>query len=279
MRRKRLRIASVVIMLGLIAAIPASTQVLFGTRSDEAEATNLPLLVLVNRLELTPEQMEEIHGLLAGLLEEREALELRRAELEQDLIAFTGAAEELDEILEVFRAETEEQAQAARQHAADVIDQIKEILTLKQGELLAEVFPGLLGERDATELPRGNVGRILGMHVPGAPATLRERILGKAEERFGEYPEVLEQLQERIGNVAPGADFSGRMQRGGFGMPFGGQEQRMQQGFRGGGRFGEGSQCFGAGTQMSVGRGMQNRGLDWIEQLVEVLELKLEAIG
>jgi hypothetical protein len=269
MRGRRLRIASVVVLLGLIAAIPASTQVLFGAEEDEVEGVNLPLLVLVNRMELTREQMEEIHGLLAGLLEERDALKLRRAELEQEMIAFNGTAEELDEILEAFRAETEEQVQAASQHAEDVIDRIKEILTLKQGEILAEFLPGFLGDRSAVFLPRVGVGGVLGQRGTGAASTLREEILGQLEERLGEYPEVLDRLQERFGDAASGEGFSGRMQRGGFGMALGGQAQGIRQGFGNRGQVGQALQSPGGTT---------HRGLDWIEQLVEVLELKLEAI-
>ena len=269
MRGKRLRIASVAVLLGLVAAIPASTQVLFGAGEDEVEGVNLPLLVLVNRMELTREQMEEIHGLLAGLLEEREAFELRRAELEQEMIAFNGTAEELDEILEAFRAETEEQLQAANQHAEDVIDRIKEILTLKQGEILAESLPGFLGDRGAVFLPRGGVGGVLGQRGMGTASTLREEILGRLEERLGEYPEVLDRLQERLGDATSGEGFSGRMRQGGFGVALGGQAQGMRQGFGSRGQVSRGLQSSGGAT---------HRGLDWIEQLVEILELKLEAI-
>jgi len=272
MKGKRLRIASVVVLLALIAAIPASTQVLFGARDDEGEGTNLPLLVLVNRMELTPEQMEEIHGLLVGLLEERDSLELRRAEFEQEMIAFNGTAEDLDEILEAFRAETEEQGQATREHAAEVIDQIKGILTLKQGEVLLQLIPGLLG----------GFGVMADGYAEESEFGVRERVIGELEERLGEYPEVLERLQQRLGtDEGSGGGFAIRVQRSGFGMQFGEQAQAMHRGFRGSGRMSQGFQQSrgGAAPQMLFGRGMQHRGLEWIEELVEVLELKLEAIG
>jgi len=279
MRGKRIRIASVVVLLGLIAAIPASTQVLSGAGEDEVEGVNLSLLVLVNRMELTREQMEEIHGLLAGLLEERDALELRRAELEQEMIAFNGTAEELDEILEAFRAETEAQVQAAYEHAEDAIDRIKEILTMKQGEIFAEFLPGLLGNRGAVFLPWGGVGGIFGQRGAGAASALREEILGRLEERLSEDPEVLDRLQERFGDAASDEGFSGRMQRGGFGTALGGQAPGMRQGTGSRGQVGQGLQSSGGTTGRSqIGRGMPHRDLDWIEQLVEVLELKLEAI-
>ncbi len=279
MRGKRLRIVSVVVLLGLIAAIPASTQVLFGARDDGGEGTHLPLLVLVNRMELTPDQMEEIHGLLVGLLEERDALELRRTELEQEMIAFNGTAEELDEILEAFRAETEEQVEAANQHAEDVIDRIKEILTLKQGEILAEFLPGFLEDRGLIFLPRGGVGGILEQRGTGAATTLREEILGQLEEQLGGYPEVLDRLQERLGGAASDERFSGRMQRGVFGMAPGGRAEGARQRFGSRGQVSQGLPSLGGAIgRIQTGRGMTHRGLDGIEQLVEVLELKLEAM-
>ena len=252
MKTKWLRIGSLVFLLGLIAAIPASTQVLFGSSGGDAEGSTLPLLILVNRMELTPEQMEEIHGLLEGLLEERQALELRRAELEDEMVAFTGTAEELDEILEAFRAESVEQAEVAREHVAEVIDQIRGILTLKQGEVLAEVLPGLLGNRVAF-LP-------LGQQDEDCELGLRERLFERLEERFAGSPGMLERLQQRLGGHE-------RM----MGRSFSGRGQRVL-GFQ--------QRSGGVNVQIHVQRGgLQHRGLDWIEQLVEVLELKLEAIG
>jgi hypothetical protein len=274
MKRKRLRIASVVVLLGLVAAIPASTQVLFGSGGDTAQESDLPLLILVNRMELTVDQMEEIHGLLGGLLEDREALDLRRDELEAEMIAFHGSAEELDEILEAFRSETQERVEAARGHAQDVIDRIKEVLTLKQGEILGEFVRGLLDERGASALPQRGVGRILGQRgsqagepqitfgqwAERAALDLREQMLGQLEERFADNPEILRRLQQRLGGAAPNGGSRDGMQRGPFGQGF-------QQ------RFG------GEDERMPAQRGvMGHRGLDWIERLVEVLELKLEAI-
>ena len=278
MKTRWLRIGSLVVLLGLIAAIPASTQALFGSSGGGVEGSNLPLLILVNRMELTPEQMEGIHGLLEGLLEEREPLESRRAELEEDMIAFTGTAEDLDEILEVFRAESVEQAEAARAHVAEVIDRMKEILTLKQGEVLAEALPGLLGNRgefasrtgiDGTTRGRraGRIGEFqmpFGQQGEGSELGLHERLLEHLEERFGDRPEILEWLQQRLSGSTVSGPLSGMAgQRGGFGISPGGHEQMMGRSF--GGR---GQPCE-----------MQYRGADWIEQLIEVLGLKLEAIG
>lgn len=276
MKTRWLRIGSLLFLLGLIAAIPASTQVLSGAVDGNAEANNLPLLMLVNRMELTAEQMEEIHGLLEGLLEEREALELRRAELEQDMIAFTGTAVELDELLEAFHTESAGQVEAAREHVNEVIDRIKEVLTLKQGEVLVEVLPGLFGDRGAP-LPFGRQGQ-----DQDSELGLRERLLEQRAERFAGNVEVLERLQQRLsGSTARGPLSGMTAQRGGFVVLRRGHGQMMGQSFCGRGQVGAGLQRFTAGASMQVlaQRGvLKHRGLDWIQQLVEVLELKLEAI-
>ncbi len=251
MKRKRLRIASVVVLLAVIAAIPASTQVLMKSAGAGEEADHLPLLILVNRMELTTEQMEEIHGLLVGLVEEREALEIRRAELEEAMIAFNGTAEELDAVLEAFRAETEPQLEAAREHALETIDRIKEILSAKQGELLDSIFPGFLGGRDV-----GVRGR-LGQPGEGSAFSLREQIAERLRGRFENQSEMAEGFRQRFGDSSQtqqSPDAHGMRGSMMMGRRMGGQSQ------------------FGGGFQHV---GMKQRGLDWIEQLIEVLELKL----
>jgi hypothetical protein len=255
MKGKRLRIVSLVVLLGLIAAIPASTQGLLGSTGGGALGGSLPLLVLVNRMELTPEQMEAIHGLLVGLVEAREALELRQVEFEQEMAAFTGTAADLDETLEAFRAEMEAQVRTVREYVQDAIDRIKGILTVKQGEVLAEALPGLMGDRAAPISRAGHAGMLLGRRagrfggrqMPFGPqdeeleSTLRGQLLERLEEHFAGHPEVVERLRQRLGGSMSSGALPVGMRRGGFGMP--------------------------------------HRNLDWIEQLVEVLELKLEAIG
>ena len=80
MRQRRTRIATLAVVVGLIAVIPASTQTLADAASSETTAVNLELLILVNRMELTAGQMQQIHEVLSGLLDSRGAFDARRAE-------------------------------------------------------------------------------------------------------------------------------------------------------------------------------------------------------
>lgn len=247
MKGRRVRIVTLVLLLAAIAAIPASTQVLFRSGGADDDSVNVGMLVLVNRMELTLEQMEEISGVLEGILAEREALELRRAEFEEDMIAFDGTAEELDEILEAFQAETQEQIELARSEAEEAIDRIKEILTAKQGELLDEIFPGFLGGTPG-------VGRLAERQEAEDATGLRGQLLERIQGRLENHPQMLERLEQRVARAMPNAAFRGALR----------------------GRAGDGSQLQ-AGTALMSPGGMQWKA-DWIEQLVNVLELKMQAI-
>ena len=73
MRRKLVKTLPLVAVVGLIAAIPASTANLDGEESEGR--VHLPLVIFVNRMELSRDQMERIHEVLVGVLEQKEALE------------------------------------------------------------------------------------------------------------------------------------------------------------------------------------------------------------
>ncbi|UCF10856.1 MAG: hypothetical protein JSW65_04025 [Candidatus Bipolaricaulota bacterium] len=145
-------------LLALLAIAIAAPLVAIGAADsveDQSgtETVNLPLLVLVNRLELTDEQISTIHGLLSGILDEREsaksALESLQAAFEEEMIAFDGSAEELDERLDAHRAEIEALfSEPAESHEA-VLDGLRETLTYEQGKLLESALPMLFAQRGA----------------------------------------------------------------------------------------------------------------------------------
>ena len=266
MRAKWLRAASLAALLGLVAVVPASTQILSGSAGSDGEA-DLRLLVLINRMELTSEQMRQVHDLLAGLLEERDALDVLRADLEQEMIAFSGTAEELDQILETYRAEAETNAEAVQASVADAIDQIKGILTFKQGEILEEFLPGLmdavggmarLGRRSSQE-SGAEAGSSDQDEASDSRLGLRERLLDQLRERLPKA-EIVERLEQRLGRFAPDGAVVGAIER---------EAARASVVVRVGGR----------SMSVQLAGGAMARRFEWIERLVRVLELKLEAIG
>jgi len=284
MKKKLLRILPAVIILGMIVAIPASTQIWTGTTGGDETGSNLPLLLLVNRLELTTEQMEDVRDVLLGIQESREVQQARIGTFEEEMIAFDGSAEELDERLEAFRLESEEEAELTRESIADAIERLTEILTFKQGEMLQNRLPGLLGGggdipmRGITDTAqRGAVpGRITRAPMEGSDersmaSNLRQQMQARIEQQFENRPESLEGLRERFGGLFDDEDTETES-----GLGFRGRVEIQVDGQRFGREFGSpvarGSMGRSAGEM--IGRRLQSNRID---QLIEVLTLKLEA--
>jgi hypothetical protein len=92
MKGKAVRIVLVVALLGALAAIPASTQGLLGESqsSSDVAAVKLPMVLLVNRLELSRQQMETLLSTINGLLDQTAVLDQKRDAFEREMIAFSG---------------------------------------------------------------------------------------------------------------------------------------------------------------------------------------------
>lgn len=276
MKKKRLtKILPLIAVLGLIAAVPASTTMLDG--DDDDEQINLQLLLVVNRLELSTGQMEQIHGVIVGVLEQKDALEQRRAAFEEEMIGFAGTTEELDERLEVFRSETSEQTEAFREQVASAVDELKGILTLKQGEVLLQAVPGLFGQsaggafRFGSEQTSRLLGRLTTMaqgfgsqqQEETAQGAVRERLLSTLRER-------LEQRSDAAPSQRPGAERSiggrlmGRIAQRGVQAP-----SRSACPQLGRGRLG--SMCDSPQTR-------QTQRFNVLEELAELLRRKLEVL-
>jgi len=178
MKGKAVRIVLVVALLGALAAIPASTQELLGksqSSSDEA-GVDLPMVLLVNRLELSRQQMETLRLTIDGLLDQVAVLDQKRGVFEQEMIAFSGTAEELDVRLAAFRAETKMARTVLGQEMAAAVATLKDTLTMKQGEILRGAFPGIVGRLDAVST--GSTGR-----APQAQASAMQIVAARRNGR------------------------------------------------------------------------------------------------
>jgi ElaB/YqjD/DUF883 family membrane-anchored ribosome-binding protein len=143
--KKISKILSLVIVVGVIAAIPASTQIVAESGNAALDEGNLAMLILVNRLELSEEQMNGLHDILADLLGEREQMESLRAELEEAMIEFNGTGDELDAILATFREDQQALAEALRESLTTSLDAVRDLLSINQGIVLRDELPRLLG--------------------------------------------------------------------------------------------------------------------------------------
>ncbi len=77
MKKVRLTL-SLALIAGLLAIIPASAEIETSSEGSRSGTENLPLLITINRMELTPTQMQEIRDILAGVLSEADTLEADR---------------------------------------------------------------------------------------------------------------------------------------------------------------------------------------------------------
>ena len=140
------KILSLVVVVALIAAIPASTQIVTGdVRSTASDDNNLPLLVLVNRLELSDDQMGGLDDILRTLIAERDAMEAATTDFEQAMIDFNGTGEELDAMLVSFRETQAAAGEALRASIEASLNDVCDLLSINQGLILQEAFPQLMG--------------------------------------------------------------------------------------------------------------------------------------
>ncbi|MCK4681483.1 hypothetical protein KAT59_00470, partial [Candidatus Bipolaricaulota bacterium] len=98
MKKVRLTL-SLALIAGLLAIIPASAQIETSKEGSKSGTGNLPLLITINRMELTPTQMQEIRDILAGVLSEADTLKADRDAFTQEMLEFNGSADELDALL------------------------------------------------------------------------------------------------------------------------------------------------------------------------------------
>ncbi len=169
MKRKALRVGLVLVVLGAIAAIPASTQMTSGEAENVAgrDGRNLSLLVAVNRLELSRAQMETLRDVLRGLVDGHTAIETQRTAFVDEMIAFRGTAAELDARVAVFEGDMKAARAALRDATARAVDVLKTTLSMKQGEMLLESFPMFGAALGASQPANEAVRQALGVDGQG----------------------------------------------------------------------------------------------------------------
>jgi len=195
----------VAVIMGLCVALPASAQVEGYAEGSEAD---LALLILINRLELTSGQMQQIHDILVGILDEASTISGKREAFAQEMLRFDGSAEKLDARLETFRTQIEGNLSALRENTQNAVDELTTILTIKQGDILRSSLRGLVARRLSEPGGEGNVARqrvIIRIAPQGEGMHLRE--LRELHKRFG-YREEKVGTREFIGMRANAQRYS-----------------------------------------------------------------------
>jgi hypothetical protein len=277
-------------------------------------AVKLPMVLLVNRLELSRQQMETLLSTINGLLDQTAVLDRKRDAFEQEMIAFSGTAEELDARLAAFRTEMKAARTVLVQEMAAAVATLKDTLTMKQGEILTAAFPRIVGRLDAASsdstsvapqaqsvglraMAAGQNGRMMMrrgqapvMPPSGRPAT---EVPGGSSCVADKVQTTVERIRERVAGCLMGVATPSAAASAGAACPMVGMMRRFQSGSSVSGQVGvlaggvEGSDDFGSVTislsddasPASVGaRGGERRVVDWLLRFAQVLELKLAAI-
>jgi len=138
------RILALVMIVGLMAAIPAGAQAGFGVSETATDGSNLPMLILINRLGLSTEQMGSLHELLVGLLESKAGAEKLANQFESSMISFDGTEAELDALLAAYREDQKASRDALAEAVQTALDDARDLLSINQGLVLRNELPALL---------------------------------------------------------------------------------------------------------------------------------------
>ena len=276
MKKVRL-ILSLALIAGLLAIIPASAQIDASAEGSKNGTENLPLLITINRMELTPTQMQEIRDILVGVLSEADILKADRDAFTQEMLEFNGSTDELDALLATFREQVKGKATSLQESAKGVLDQLKGILTIKQGEILRESLTPMRGEAFSTQMQgrtppqqdmrsgmRGQSEGINPQTRGELPPRLEDRFEGEAQtpmmdrmrEFLADHPELREKVMERFNTM------NQETQR-----PIGQHgEQPLQQ-----------ADKFGVDHTL-LAQKLADKQLSTLRQIVDILEMKLQYI-
>lgn len=272
----RLRKSIPFIALGvLVVVVPVLANTVFAGQNGDPTATasdvNMGLLLLVNRMDLSQDQMQTLHQLLSELLDQQEtwraALAEKQDAFEQQMIAFQGTPEELDVLIEAQRTAVADLVRTSREEYAALFDELGDLLTYNQGMLLEKVLPRLDGSLLDDRLLLGWAARAA---AQGTPSAGRQPAGGQGSPPGGSTGFG----QPAWGATTPSDDqtAAGRTSNDAANPCSGQMNAQAPAGSSALGPFQRGM-AFAGGPQ-AAGRG---DGLQILEQLIRLLELKLQA--
>jgi hypothetical protein len=154
--------------------------------------------------------METLRLTIDGLLDQVAVLDQKRDVFEQEMIAFSGTAEELDVRLAAFRAETKMARTVVGQEMAAAVATLKDTLTMKQGEILRGAFPGIVGRLDAVST--GSTGMAPQAQAASAMQIVAARRNGRVMMRGGQATMMSPSTQTAPEPIQGSAGVAGKIQ-------------------------------------------------------------------
>ncbi len=176
------RLLAIVLAVGLLAGIPTSAQLLPG---ESDEGGSLGMLVLINQMGLSVDQMETLHGILTEMLTSRDELQGSSDAFREIMVSFDGTSDELEALLEAFRQEQRVLLAEIGAVWVESLHEIGDLLTVNQGRVLQTALPTprspltrrSLGGRTAHDAPL----RVISEEDAAARSGIQERLAELSE--------------------------------------------------------------------------------------------------
>ena len=181
--KKVLVSGTLAMLIGLLLAVPLSAQTT-GPMANKplAQLQDIRMLVLVDRMNLSVDQMKTLHTALTDVLKQATSLQTLATQFRQDLIDFNGTNDQLNTLIEGYRTKLHDATTALHDQAKTALDSLKTSLTIEQGELLREA---LMPQAPRMGMMPGAPGARMGTNsTPGQPHPFGQRPMG----RFGNHP-------------------------------------------------------------------------------------------
>ena len=139
--RKVIVSGTMAVLIGLLLAVPLSAQ-MAGAPVDKpaTQLQDMRMLVLVDRMNLSPEQMQQLHTALTNIVDQASGLKNLAASFRQDLINFHGTNDQLNALVDQYREKMHTAMTDLHEKFKTTLDSLKTTLTIEQGELLREAL-------------------------------------------------------------------------------------------------------------------------------------------
>ncbi len=182
---KRVIVSGTLAMLiGLLIAVPLSAQATGPTMNKPlTQLQDIRMLVLVDRMNLSADQMKTLHTALTDVLNQAASLQTLATQFRQDLINFNGTNDQLNTLIEGYRTKLHDAMTALHDQAKTALDSVKSSLTIEQGELLREALMPQMGMMPGAAPRMGFMG--MGNAPAQPPHPFGQRPMG---QQFGNRP-------------------------------------------------------------------------------------------
>lgn len=156
------------------------------------------LLMLINLMELTKDQMTQLKDITSALLGIQKEIRTAQEELKDFLLGFQGSREEFQKAVAPFGEKLKGAREAFQAKTEDSLSQIKSILTIKQGEVLIGFLTQseqvLVGEEEIVDVDKV-IPEKLGFEFWSCPP--------KEAEKLGLEKAPKEEVLQKAEPVAP----------------------------------------------------------------------------